>query len=69
MARQNLTQIAGEVAEEMANARRQPFTAFGKEWQGDIFYSDIHFRTKKCPATVHAEVCQILRDKGFYIHS
>lgn len=67
--KQNLSQIATQVAEEMAIGYYKPFTAFGKDWQGDIFYSAINLRTKRYPATVHSEVCQILRNKDFYVHS
>jgi len=58
-----------EIAEELAKGRLQPFDAFGKHWQGDIFYSDIHYRTKKMPPSAFQKVVDILRGKGYYIHS
>jgi len=63
-----------ELVKDLANGRRRPFAAFGKEWQGDIFYSDIHF-TLQCtygkhyPDYLHRQACEGLRDEGFYIHS
>jgi len=58
-----------KIAEELARGRLQPFDAFGKHWQGDIFYSDIYFLTKKMPGSAYQKVAEILRDKGFYVHS
>lgn len=63
-----------ELVKELANGRRRPFTAFGKEWQGDIFYSDIHSALqctygKHYPAGLHKQACDGLRAEGFYIHS
>jgi len=58
-----------EIAEDLAKRRLMPFDAFGKHWQGDIFYSDIHYRTKKMHATAFQKVVDILRTKGYYIHS
>ncbi|GAI66634.1 unnamed protein product [marine sediment metagenome] len=58
-----------QIADELADSRRNPFTAFGKQWQGEIFYSDIHYRTKKMPASVFQNVVDLLREKGYYIHS
>ena len=58
-----------EIAEELAKGRLQPFDAFGKHWQGDIFYSDIHLLTKKMSHQAFQDVVDILRSKGYYIHS
>jgi len=58
-----------EIAQELADGCRQPFEAHGKSWQGDIFYSDIHMRTKGQPYSVYQNVCVLLRHQGFYIHS
>ena len=59
---------AEQIAEEIIQGRTQPFTAFGKEWQGDVFYSDIHMRTKKSYAD-YQKVVDILHRRGFYVHS
>lgn len=64
-----IRQSPEEIAEELAKGRLQPFDAFGKHWQGDIFYSDIHYRTKKMPAPDFQKVVDILRSKGYYIHT
>jgi len=61
-------QTPEEIAEEMAKGRLNPFDAFGKHWQGDIFYSDIHYRTKKMPASAFQKVCDLLRGMGYYVH-
>ena len=64
------TRSAEEYAEELASARRRPFTAFGRDWQGDIFYSDVFTCLKSEKAThLNSEVCKILTKKGFYLHS
>jgi len=62
-------QTPEQIAEELAQGYSQPFDAFGKHWQGDIFYSAIHDRIKKAPASDFQEVVNILRSKGYYIHS
>ena len=62
-------QTPQEIAEELAKGRLQPFDAFGKHWQGDIFYSDIHLYTRKMSHQAFQEVVDILRSKGYYIHS
>lgn len=67
--RQATRQSPEQIAEELATGRRQPFTAFGREWQGDIFYSGIHYRTKRMPPNAFQRVCDILREKGYYVHS
>ena len=58
-----------EIAEELAKGRLQPFDAFGSHWQGDIFYSDIHRSTKKMTHSDFQRVVDILRERGYYIHS
>jgi hypothetical protein len=58
-----------QIAEEITKSRFQPFDAFGKYWQGDVFYSWIQDRTVKRPYEVFSKVCDILRDKGYYVHS
>lgn len=64
---------AQEIANELARMRSQEFTAFGKKWSGDIFYSWIWDRVKLLPASVrdstYREVVDALRNKGYYIHS
>lgn len=62
-------QTPEEIAEDLAKGRLMPFDAFGKHWQGDIFYSDIHYRTKKMSASIFQRVADLLRARGFYIHS
>lgn len=62
-------QTPEQIAEDMAKAYLNPFDAFGKHFQGDIFYSWIHDRTKTMPANVFQQVANLLRDKGYYIHS
>lgn len=62
-----------QIADELADSRRKPFTAFGKQWQGDIFYSDIHRAikgySKRAFTAVFQAVCRLLEQQGFYIHS
>ena len=58
-----------QIAEELSKGYKKPFTAFGQEWQGDIFYSAIHLETKKMSHYDFQKVCDILREKGYYIHS
>lgn len=62
-------QTPEQIAENIAVAYLKPFDAFGKHFQGDIFYSWIYDRTKKMPASVYQQVANLLRDKGYYIHS
>lgn len=62
-------QTPDQIAEEMAKGRLQPFDAFGKHWQGDIFYSWIHDRTKWMPVSAFQQVADLLRGKGYYVHS
>lgn len=69
VAQKSPEQIAGELAE----SRRQPFTAFGKQWQGEIFYSDIYRSikgySKRASTAVFTAVCRLLEQQGYYIHS
>lgn len=58
-----------EIAEELAKGRLQPFDAWGKHWQGDIFYSDINRVTRNQGYDAFSKVCDILREKGYYVHS
>lgn len=62
-----------QIAGELADSRRKPFTAFGHEWQGDIFYSDINRAikgySKRASTAVFSAVCKLLENQGFYIHS
>lgn len=58
-----------EIAEEMAKGYYRPFTGFGKQWQGDIFFSDIYTRTKKHSAADTQRVADLLRSKGYYVHT
>lgn len=58
-----------QIADEMAKGYLSPFDAFGKHWQGDIFYDSIYARTKKMPVSVYHQVAELLRGKGYYIHS
>ena len=62
-------QTPEEIAEKLAEGRLMPFDAFGKHWQGDIFYSDIHLYTKKMSHYDFQRVVDLLREKGYYIHS
>ena len=62
-------QTPEQIAEVLATARHNEFDAFGKHWQGDIFYSDIYTATKKLPAGVYSQVAQLLRNKNYYVHS
>jgi len=57
------------IAERIAEAHRRAFQAFGREWQGDVFYSTIQLHTKKLPTGTFHKVCDLLKDKGFYVHS
>ena len=63
-----------QVIRELADGRREPFKAFGRQWQGDIFYSTIHQRLKSVfgkhySQRIHSHVCRGLEAEGFYIHS
>jgi len=62
-----------QIAGELADSKRSPFTAFGKQWQGEIFYSDINRAIKGYPeratTAVFLSVCKLLEQQGFYIHS
>jgi len=63
-----------ELVKDLANRMRMPFTAKGREWQGDIFYSNIHLTLqlvygKHYPGSLHKQACDGLRAEGFYIHS
>ena len=62
-------QTPEQIAEELAEGYLKPFDAFGKHFQGDIFYAWIHDRTKGMPASTFSQVADLLRGKGFYIHS
>jgi len=64
-----LKQTPEQISDDMAQDYLRPFDAFGKHWQGDIFYSWIHDRTKKMPDNAFQRVANLLRDKGYYIHS
>jgi len=68
------TLAVSELVKDLANRTRRPFTAFGREWQGDIFYSNIHLTLqhaygKHYPGSLHKQACDGLRAEGFYIHS
>ena len=70
----NKNMPVSELVKDMADGMRKPFTAFGQEWQGDIFYSNIHLTLqhtygKHYPDHLHKQVCDGLRAEGFYIHS
>ena len=60
---------AEEIAQQLADSRHKPFDAFGKHWEGDVWYSDIDHATRKLPASVYSQVCAILENKGYYVHS
>ena len=59
---------AAEIAEEIAQGYRKPFEAFGRQWEGKVFYSDLHRRTKGQSDRVFLDVCRFLKAKGFYLH-
>lgn len=63
------TKSPKEIAEELVEERRQPFKAFGKDYQGDIFYSDIHRLTEGMAAQAFNEIVSILEAEGYYVHS
>ena len=59
-----------EVAKELAAAREMPFNAYGKEYRGSIFYSDINLALgKRAPYRDFSTVCDELRKLGFLVHS
>ena len=58
-----------QIAKELADARHQPFYAFGRDWQGDIFYSSIYQVTKGMSPVAYKAVCDELRRLGYYVHS
>jgi len=58
-----------EVATELAEGRRTPFHAFGRDWEGDIFYSTVYLATKERDYAFTAEVTEEMRRMGFYVHS
>ena len=60
---------AEEIAEDMARGYKSPFDARGKHWQGSIFFSNIYERTKKQSPSVTQKVDDLLRGKGYYIHT
>ena len=63
-----------QVIQELVDSRRNPFEALGRQWQGEIFHSDIDRRLKSVfgkhyPYSIYSEACRGLEAEGFYIHS
>ena len=63
-----------EIAEELAKRFERPLVINGHEFKGDIFYDNLwiiaknHAPKKQAGAFFH-RLCQLLTERGFYIHS
>jgi len=75
-----MPKTAEEIAERLMAGRQRPFAipadakgsilTAGKTYQGDIFYSDIWSACESAGnKAAHGRVCQIMRTKGFLVHS
>lgn len=62
------TRSVDEIADELVEKRRQPFAAWGLNFEGDIFYSDIT-RIAKQEKVEFSALCDAMKTRGFWIHS
>ena len=70
----NAEGIAEEIMRDHPPHEPQLYEFVGSSFVGDVWYSDIqsYIKThwgKKSPYEVFSEVCEILRKKGYWVHS
>lgn len=65
-----------KVIEDFVERRTKPFSGRGRDWQGDVFYSDINtlvnnhrgWKESKYKDQIYGYITDKLREKGFYVH-
>lgn len=78
MARQTIEEMAEPIVEQLASAYRKPYTIEqgGEQYhfEGRLFYQAVEaaikpYRRRKCRWVLYQEICDQLREAGFYVHS